>query len=314
MQTTTRSFDGGPLWDTHPLLLHYTTAAGLIGILDSGALWSTHMQYLNDEKELRGFFDSRFPDLFEHAIQGLTNRTRQEFEELRAVFKQDTCALPAYLTSFCSPSPKLNLDDGLLSQWRGYGEDGGYAVVFDIEQMNELVTLEHSNHFYGMFYWGDVDYIGQGAPDPHPERAEMERETVTLIRDIASRARLPEAKEFESLFSLATRHKHVGFHEEREVRLVSLPMTGEDEETRANGETRPIKRQIFGLKRGLPIPRIALFDGLPPGDGRKYRLPIEKVIVGPHPQRHQRAKAVKAMLEQVGSDATVAVSSIPFIG
>ena len=36
---------------------HYTDAAGLQGILDSGVLWATDYRYLNDSSELRYIFD-----------------------------------------------------------------------------------------------------------------------------------------------------------------------------------------------------------------------------------------------------------------
>ena len=34
-------------------LYHYTDAAGLIGIVTSGALWATHCDYLNDASEFK---------------------------------------------------------------------------------------------------------------------------------------------------------------------------------------------------------------------------------------------------------------------
>jgi hypothetical protein len=33
-------------------LFHYTSAAGLYGILESGCLWATHYRFLNDNREL----------------------------------------------------------------------------------------------------------------------------------------------------------------------------------------------------------------------------------------------------------------------
>src|SRR5579859_5166405 len=34
-------------------LYHYTTQSGLLGIIQSGEIWATHTQYLNDQKEYR---------------------------------------------------------------------------------------------------------------------------------------------------------------------------------------------------------------------------------------------------------------------
>jgi hypothetical protein len=34
-----------------PLLYHYTDATGLLGIVQSRAIWATHIRYLNDAQE-----------------------------------------------------------------------------------------------------------------------------------------------------------------------------------------------------------------------------------------------------------------------
>lgn len=41
-------------------LLHYTTAAGLNGILRNGSLWATHSSFLNDAEEITHYFDFSF--------------------------------------------------------------------------------------------------------------------------------------------------------------------------------------------------------------------------------------------------------------
>ena len=46
--------------EQYPELLHYTTAAGLNGILRSGSLWASHASFLNDAEEITHFFDVRF--------------------------------------------------------------------------------------------------------------------------------------------------------------------------------------------------------------------------------------------------------------
>ena len=36
------------IWEQYDLAFHYTTQAGLVGILESQALYATHFAYLND--------------------------------------------------------------------------------------------------------------------------------------------------------------------------------------------------------------------------------------------------------------------------
>lgn len=49
--------------DTHEELFHYTTAAGLSGIIESKSLRATHASFMNDEEEIVGFYDCILPKI-----------------------------------------------------------------------------------------------------------------------------------------------------------------------------------------------------------------------------------------------------------
>lgn len=66
---------GKKVSDEHSELYHYTTGAGLEGILRSQVLWATHIAYLNDAEEHTGFFVRRLPQL-------LAQPAREAVEEL----------------------------------------------------------------------------------------------------------------------------------------------------------------------------------------------------------------------------------------
>ena len=40
-----------------------------------------------------------------------------------------------YITSFCGHLDSYDMENGLLSQWRGYGGEAGYALMFDSKQL-----------------------------------------------------------------------------------------------------------------------------------------------------------------------------------
>lgn len=116
-------------------IFHYTTAEGLLGILTSGEMWATNYKYLNDSSEL------------EHAFR-LLNRILAEVLESAS----DLSALSRATLTAISGSPQLGLPyidlfvscfcgkDDLLSQWRGYGaQGGGYSVGF-----NPVVPIQQS--------------------------------------------------------------------------------------------------------------------------------------------------------------------------
>ena len=103
-------------------LFHYTSGAGLLGILESRKLWATEARYLNDAKELEyglsviaSVVDSLAgsqPKLIAGALRKLAQSLCEE-----ATF---------YVACFCEA-------DYFLSQWRGYssrGGDIGYAIGF----------------------------------------------------------------------------------------------------------------------------------------------------------------------------------------
>ena len=59
------------------------------------------------------------------------------------------------------------------------------------------------------------------------------------------------------------------------------------------------------------MPYIKLFER---AKGEEVTLPIKRIVVGPHPDKYKRQKSVRMLLDQLGIEAEVVVSSIPYIG
>ena len=132
--------------EAHSELLHYTSAAGLLGILESQSLRATHSAFLNDSMEIALFFEQRLAKIVESAIQKELAadpalqvlpqfaKTPQEAESVIARYVIDMADAirtttqrfnEPYFACFSAPANKRIRTDGLLSQWRGYGKDGG---------------------------------------------------------------------------------------------------------------------------------------------------------------------------------------------
>jgi hypothetical protein len=322
--------------EVHSHLYHYTTAAGLQGIVESQQLRATNIAYLNDAEEHTGFFDRRLPSLIEKAITAAAKEIcnipaeRSRFEaaggiqealrtarSLSDTIKTSTLRFNSpYLASFCTTLPQQHPDDGLLSQWRGYGSDGGYAIVFDTRGLEKLLEVESKKFHYQYLFWGDVEYYDQEPAyvAAQPETIEAEMAVQGAIRHFM-RGGGAESLEplFDPITKLSCSHKHRGFREEAEIRIVAIPTNGELLKlAQESGDRRPTKSLRFVMKNGLSVPCIMLFG--PDASGNSARLPISKVIVGPHPEKRKRQKAVQIMLEQYEVDATVTVSDIPYIG
>ena len=223
-----------------------------------------------------------------------------------------------YFVSFSAPTNPRDRQDGLLSQWRGYGKDGGYALVFDAGHLEERLMIEARDYWYQHAHWGDVHYH-QDDDDLVSAEPEITEAEEALRQAIRAYIRNPVAHELESTFepvaTLSCLYKHWGFHEEREVRIVAIPPNADlIREGRAAGEERPVRKIQTFTRGGTPIPYLDLFaHGQVEAPHEKPLLPITEVIVGPHPQSQLRRKAVEGILQAKGMAATVVISQIPVL-
>lgn len=317
-------------------LYHYTTAAGLQGIVEHQQLWATNIAYLNDGEEHTGFFDRRLPFLLDAPVKAALNELALTengksviaesggIEEVRRAvmndfskrFRAQTLQFNnPFVASFCRPSLH-DPDDGLLSQWRGYGVDGGYAIVFDTKGVERLSMEEAKTFNHQFFGLGDVHYYDNQVQEmpAYPEVLEYEK----AVQDAVYKFMLTQdIDSFEPMFipltALSCHHKHRGFREEQEVRLVAIPIGDELYElANKDGDNRPRKDVHFRVQEGVLIPYIKLFGKELSGEAVNF--PIKKIIVGPHPDRIKRQKAIEMLLRQTGMKAEVTISEIPYIG
>jgi hypothetical protein len=324
--------------DAYPTIWHYTSEAGLDGILRSNHLWATNYRFLNDQEELRGFFSEKLPSLLESGTQlgyqmavttpsgrteiakaGSAERYMERFRHaFHSALKSVTLDLSVYVTSFCYMGDGPDYKNGLLSQWRGYGRGGGYAIVFETLGLYPMFEEERQQYNHPFTSFGDVDYYDMEFPlagKRHEETMEWENAVVnTVVEIVSGEVKFEEKSDslFQPVVALATRHKHYGFREEAEVRL-SLVLW-EEHQLRVLDASQahwPVKKIFHMDKDGIQVPYVKLFDGIP---DEKRRLPIKEIVVGPHPEKMQRAEMVKALLMELGSDALVRVSEIPYIG
>jgi hypothetical protein len=147
----------------------------------------------------------------------------------RVVFADDDTERTAYCCTacFCSHARDrpYEREHGLLSQWRGYGKDGGFCLVFDTAKLWGLFEKERDAFFYA---YTDVRKAF------YPREPSKQIECFTELLDTSEsviKTALLENRDFSvdqtllPFVSSATAFKHQGFHEEREVRLVAMAGT-----------------------------------------------------------------------------------------
>lgn len=306
-------------------LFHYTTAKGLIGILTTGQLWSTAYYCANDESELavgKGVLSPLFrnhthelirnndPRIVTFARRGVDPREYGEnFEQ--QIISLALSLLGVYITCFCRPTGEEDFQHGLLSQWRGYAIDGGYAIQFSRKKL--LAAIEGARSAAGLNY----DLMDVHYQVANPLKAEVVRHSDAFLRAYSDYldelaqpidfnvktmrspiAGLPGGP-LEALLNYLAHTKNVHFREERECRLSLVQPTATD----IDGSL-PV---AYYERGGIPIPYTQT-----PKPTVNVLDCIEWVVVGPAPRLQARFKAVAQLARQHSRQIRVRPSHIPF--
>lgn len=332
--------------EEYPELFHYTNSVGLSGIIQSQTLWATHYAYLNDAEEIKHFLVLRLPNILHdvmaaHLDEFVKQAQENQFlidkeggieivieravKEMSALMEnslltnrdgKEPLAEP-YIASFCATNDDRVKKHGLLSQWRGYGRDGGYAIVFDTAGLSQLLTEAGKKCVNGGdLFGGDVVY----SSDPDQKIMEEFGGSESVIKNYFSAflkadgsSRELEKQMYPALTQCACRYKHWGFKEENEVRVIAIPNNKEVcDLARADGTIINEMPRGHFIRSGTPVPFIDLFKGVTSVPTKC--LPIKRIIVGPHPNKKERIRAVEMLLDQYGIKADVSASEIPYLG
>lgn len=195
---------------------HYTSADGLLGIVQSRQIWSTNALYLNDASEL-----SHATRLLADELEAMPLKLRQNtgtFSMSIPVYSKDL-PLDHFISSFC--------EDKVLSQWRGYAPGAGYAVGFYSGTLCAMAS-KPENHDRGACALRRVHYGADHQKDMIRSRIAALNE---ILEPLADQLEPTYDHEFRRLILLwnqiaASFHptlaliKHPAFEAEKEWRLV----------------------------------------------------------------------------------------------
>ena len=298
-------------------LHHYTTAAGLLGILEpvylssiweaeeefkdlpreqSFSLWATDARYLNDWGEL-DFAAAALASAIDARLDDVEPERRDSLVTLAAQLRQHDYTADvhwtrggvhaAYITCFCE-------EGDLLGQWQGYAANGGgYSLEFHTEELKQM--------------WG---------PFMSDSREEFAYNQGTILRPInygldegafaAAAAEIVESSDDYAMFMCVhtlVQFKDDAFSAEREWRAINVVPESQmfcKFRTTLNGRVIPYSR-FFRLQTGAPF------------DPAEARSAIKSVKVGPGLDQKLRAEAVRKLLDQRGfQDTEVTTSKITY--
>jgi len=295
-----------------------------MGILSKGDIWSTAYYCTNDESELAAgkgilgpLFRSKTYDLIRVSDSRVLTFARRgvDIREYAEQFEQFIVgmvfsSLCAYITCFCKPIIKEDFYNGLLSQWRGYGSDGGYALHFSRKKL--IAAIDGANKSDRLNYdLRDVYYtINNPMKDEIIKYADaFISEYISFLDELAEPlvlnkktgrnpiSALPGGP-LEALINYLVYTKNEHFIEERECRLSLIqPVSTSD---------GCLSVQYFN-RNGLLVPYIktavSSFNVLDC---------LEWIIVGPGPRMDARFKSVNQLVRRSGRDIKVRASQIPF--
>ncbi|MFJ3395291.1 DUF2971 domain-containing protein [Leifsonia aquatica] len=210
---------------------HYTTAAGVLGILDSKRLRLTDVQFLNDTREL-----GAVEDLAQHLRSQATGMSAdwdnlsdsdqflaQRLDAFASVFtdlaRRRFTMARAFVACFCRSGDRL-------SQWRGYaGSADGYAIGFDWERLGAAAIHKMpegaprvARNVLAMHVSVAQWQLGQ-ADVRYPSADVLSAELEKLAFEFHNSDHLPQ---FVDVVQQLASVKHPAFSEEEERRLIAI--------------------------------------------------------------------------------------------
>lgn len=323
----------------NPELYHYTPYKGLNAILNEQRFRLTYIRNLNDASEMIAFRPRLETYLTAVCLETIIKKSQYNiktrnfanknggpkvlapkiasyltdrfYEQLSGTNDLEPYAKP-FILSFCTPGNDLIAQNGLLSQWRAYGQDGGYALVFDTEklhqQLKEDAAVEPQRYSSII---GDVVYSHEPDERVRAELSENIHNLESAVSNFLTDGKYEHLEEtITPLITCSCLYKHWGFFEEREIRLVVVPFVGrllEANSKECELGTMPI---VSIENSGQTKDYIYMLED----EEKPKRLPIKRIIVGPHANQREHEDNVNKLLRELGlQHIEVTKSEIPYI-
>lgn len=331
--------------EEYPFVYHYTSQAGLEGILSTQTLFATHYRYLNDTSEVEHMRTALIKNLQRFIKSGIREKLTGDQRQMRLLSQVGGEHILAYkeakkiidtfynvtfgggriehpfaepfITSFCTHSDHEDYEreNGLLSQWRGYADilqNGGFAIVFDTERLSEMVMRETEFYNLSALVFGDVVYDGD-TEGFHREFGVLLQKLEESFEQIVYGTSPDLGGHFDAFVSSASRFKHRAFREEREVRIIISPSTPEFfEHLKKVDPTFDPPDKVFKELFHRPdteTPTTRLFDY-----EKEEKLPVVKIIVGPHRNQDENVDLATALVKRAGMNVEIRPSETPYSG
>lgn len=190
--------------------------------------------------------------------------------------------------------------------WRGYGRDGGVVIVFDTKEFENCLNLESEYHKYNLLSLADVVYDGD-KPKFDEEFGDFTSRFIELSLEFILNNTTDDMDEdfITQFLSASARYKHRAFSEENEVRVLAIPWEQRHFDLVKRGEKMGLR--MCPVFEHNDASFLSLFDweGAP-------KLPIKRVILGPHIDQKGRYSEAKDLLRYY-KGIEINISETPFV-
>lgn len=283
---------------TPDVLYHYTSLAGMLGILRTNRIWATDARYLNDVNESRQIWL-----VLERYVRELMRRGegrgKLDLDQLLRSIHSFEHSI-SFIASFSEARD-------MLSQWRAYSGAGpGICIAFAAEALRTqwIFNPKGEPHWTGMQFQ-KVDYIAESDPALKAALEDLlngSRDPFMKGMFSAGAPMRPEDEIVLMLSLFAARFKSAAFSEEQEWRLSFQRVR------------KPMRHQQFRVSGSMLVPYIeaelnkgsknlTLVEG-------EY---IKEIIVGPSAHKDLNIEAVRQFLNSIGlTDVPVTASEAPY--
>ena len=284
------------------LLYHYTSIASLLAILNSGHIWATHYQYLNDESEIKNFrtFLGQF---LRSAIERSADFRRRFAPLLSSLLYEVQKDRNVYIASFSSIG-----DD--LTQWRAYCPSGsGVSIGFDSRALDvKYISSASKDDFIEVnAILEKVRYMNAGWTkgffrnlDRMRENSEQAAAPLRRLMGVSKRqAHVMLLSTW--LATAAPLYKDASFASEHEWRIVLT----DHPPAQPHMLFRPGKSTL------IPYVEAVLNRGIAGKSLAPYIM--RRVVVGPTPNMSIALAAIRSLFDSIGHpEVKVEPSQIPF--
>lgn len=272
MLTNTHMHDENELKEYNGTLYHYTTAEGLIGILQSNKIWATSAMFMNDINEIN--YGTKLVKNMLYELKNTTSSSTQEYLISHLYEKYDPEQiveknLDTYVACFSEKKDKL-------SQWKGFSNQGvGYAIGFDPKQ------LLFQNRPFPYVFISIKKVIYAEAQQQQIIKTEIKKylnESISagidILRDKDSLNEIINVLN-ASIYYYSRSFKHKAFSEEHEWRALTIDL----HELGGSREKDIPETKYRGNMNVIPYVELDLSPKC--AKEKSEKLPISEIIVGP---------------------------------